>query len=235
MRVYVPELSAGQRKLDADASKYVSRVHRLGPGDRFVAFDPEARLEADAEIVSVDGRRVVVLLSQPREARVLAAVEVTLLQGIGKGDKLDRVVRDATALGAARIVGVETERSVVQRAERRTERLRTIALDAARQCGRGDLPDIAVGPTLGEALAAVTAQRRVCLDPRGSAALSLSGEGSIAILIGPEGGLTTDEIALAEQHGFVRASFGSLVLRTETAATAVLGALVYSQSAAGNA
>lgn len=235
MRVWVADLSAGERRLDPDASKYVARVHRLGPGDRFVAFDPEARLEADAVIVRVDGRSVAVALSEPRQAQALAAIEVTLLQGIGKGDKLDRVVRDATALGAARIVGVETERSVVQRAEKRSERLRAIALDAARQSGRGDLPRIQVGVRLADALAGVTAERRVCLDPRAPAPLSLSGEGSLALLIGPEGGLTPDEIALAEEHGFVRASFGSLVLRTETAATAVLGAIVYSQSAAGKA
>lgn len=228
VRVYLPSLCAGERSLDAAASRYLRRVHRLGPGGRFVAFDPEARLEAEGEIVG-DGARV--RLAEPRPASRVAGLDVSLLQGFGKGDKVDQVVRDATALGARRVIVVETERSVVrvsgERAGGRQARWRTIAIEAARQSGRGDLPEVAGPLPLAQALAAANAERRVCLDPEAAAALpeAIGSERSVALLVGPEGGLSDAELELAAAHGWSRASLGPLVLRTETAAVAALGAL----------
>jgi 16S rRNA (uracil1498-N3)-methyltransferase len=235
IRVHVPLLEPGERSLDPEASKYLTRVHRLAAGDRFLAFDPETALEADGEIVAIGARDTRVRLSAPRPASASRLRAITLLQAFGKGDKTDQVVRDATALGAATIVIVASERSVVRlddpaRAAARQRRWRAIAVDAARQSGRGDLPDLS-GPTaLAGALAAVTAPARVVLDPRAGepfgALLCGAERGPIALLIGPEGGLAVGEIALAERHGFVPASLGTLVLRTETAAVAALGAVI---------
>jgi len=89
--------------LDREASRYVARVHRRRPGDRLLLFDPEARLEADATVLAV-GREVQVLVAAPRPPASPGGLPVTVLQAVGKGEKVDRVVRDATALGAARVV-----------------------------------------------------------------------------------------------------------------------------------
>ncbi len=234
VRVFVPELVGGERLLDETASRYLLRVHRLGPGDRFVAFDPDAKLEAGGEVVALEGRTARCRLDSPSIAMNLPAFDVTLLQGLGKGDRFDRVVRDATALGARSVVAVQTERSVVElgdRAASRRERWRSIAVESARQCGRGDLPDIDGPLSLGDALGRSDSARRIVLDPEASAPLgrALGGwsrEQPLVLLIGPEGGLSPDELAQARAAGFAPARFGDFVLRTETAATAVLGALV---------
>jgi 16S rRNA (uracil1498-N3)-methyltransferase len=235
IRIHVPALGAGERELDPEASKYLTRVQRLSPGARFIAFDPETALEADGELIGIQGRNARVRLDLPRRATGTAAREITLLQAIGKGDKADQVVRDATALGAAQVVLVQSERSVVRmddpaRTESRRRRWQAIAVESARQSGRADLPGIS-GPTaLAEALAAVRAPRRIVLDPRAlqplGGVLTGADNAALALLIGPEGGLAPEELALAERHGFVPASLGALVLRTETAAIAVLGAVL---------
>jgi 16S rRNA (uracil1498-N3)-methyltransferase len=236
VRVHLTGLAAGERALDDAATKYLVRVHRLEPGDCFVAFDPEARQEADGEVVDARGKQARVRLMEPRQAAASSLLEVTLLQAFGKADKIDRVVRDATALGVRRIVVVATERSVVRieeasRAEAKRRRWRTIAVESARQSGRGDLPELGGPISLDAALALAPSGKKLCLDAAASEPLSgaLSGwrrEQPLALLIGPEGGLAADELALAERHGFSRVRLGPLVLRTETAAIAALGALV---------
>lgn len=234
VRVFVPELGAGERLLDEAASRYLVRVHRLGAGAGFIAFDPDAALEAEGEIVEVRGRRALCRLGEPGPAGNTPAYEVTLLQGLGKGDRFDRVVRDATALGARAVVAVATERSVVDlgdRAAARRERWRTIAVEAARQSGRGDVPRIAGPLSLDEALGNAGDALGLVLDPEAGASLAArlrdwSPERPLALLIGPEGGLSPDELARAQGAGFRAARFGDFVLRTETAATAVLGAVV---------
>ncbi|HEX4476076.1 MAG TPA: RsmE family RNA methyltransferase [Polyangiaceae bacterium] len=234
LRVPLAALRAGERVLPEAEARYVTRVHRLGVGDVFVAFDPEERLEADVELVHV-GRDVVGRLGEPRAARRTARTPVTLLQALGKSDKPERVLRDATALGVEAVVFVETARSVVHladRAEGRRRRWRAIAVDAARQSGRGDVPEVTGPLSLPEALAvAEGASGRICLSPEATSTFQEVLDGSppdahVALLVGPEGGFTTDEVSAAKAAGFTPASFGELVLRTETAAVAALGAIV---------
>jgi 16S rRNA (uracil1498-N3)-methyltransferase len=216
-------------------ARYVARVHRLGPGDRFVAFDPEARSEADATVVSV-GRSVRCEVGAVRASSSVAATGLTLLQAVGKGDKPEQVIRDATALGADRVVLVATNRSVVrldaERAETRRQRWRGVAVEAARQCGRGDLPTIDGPCSLEEALSATARDAfRFHLSPDASqtlaAALDARRPGdAVAVLIGPEGGFDPVEESAAAAAGFVPVRLGDFVLRTETAAVAALAVIV---------
>jgi 16S rRNA (uracil1498-N3)-methyltransferase len=226
-------LSPGNVVLDEAAARYVTRVHRLGPGDRFVGFDPEARLEAEVEITAA-ARSVAVLVGPLSEATAVARSGVWLLQALGKGDKPERVLRDATALGVEHVLFVETRRAVVRvegDGRARARRWHAIAVDAARQSGRGDVPDVPAPCSLEEAFARLPAgARRVCLVPGAESLLGAvldawtPGE-PLAVLVGPEGGLDSAEIAAARAAGFVAVRFGSFVLRTETAAVAVLGAI----------
>jgi 16S rRNA (uracil1498-N3)-methyltransferase len=138
---------------------------------------------------------------------------------------------------------VETERSVVRLAERaagRLDRWREVAVQAARQSGRGDVTEIDGPLALATALAEIEprARVRVVLAPGADSALlevvsDAPRDALVALLIGPEGGLTDGELELCERHGFGRARFGRLVLRTETAATAALGALVAHRDSRG--
>ncbi len=222
LRVPMSDLAAGERDLDAEQTRYVVRVHRKRTGDRFIAFDPARGIECDAELVGKSRVR----LGAPRPAREVPAREVTWIHACPKGDKADAIVRDATELGATRIVFVHTARIVSKPAFSRVERWSRIAREAARQCGRGEAPAIELVTKWEPAIATCHADVRVCLDPRGAPLRDVlsSARGSLAFAAGPEGGLTDAEVELAARHGFVRCRLGTLVLRTETVPAAVLGA-----------
>jgi 16S rRNA (uracil1498-N3)-methyltransferase len=237
IRAPIGDLAEGERVLPAETSRYLCRVLRLGAGARFVAFDPESRLEGEATVVdpSPDAARIRVAALQP--ARIVAASALVLVYGLAKGDKVDAVVRDATELGATRIVLARTERSIAkvdaERAPAKRDRWKRIAEEAARQCGRADPPAIVGALSWSGALddAASACAARFCLDPRAPASLGLplgdatAREAAIAVAIGPEGGLSADEIAIAIGKGFLPVSLGPFILRTETVAAAVLGAI----------
>lgn len=229
LRVPYSPLVPGDIALPEDESHYVSRVRRLQAGDAIVLFDTVARTEADASITRVDKKRVHVTVGELRPASLLGALPVTLLQAIGKGDKPERVIREATTLGVKAIVIVETDRSV-PRGAKRGERWKSVALDAARQSGRGDVPDISSAESLAHALEGVTTSFRFVLAPDSDRSLSRALDGwkaePLTLAIGPEGGFSAEELAVAIQNGFHRVRFGTLVLRTETAATAALGAIL---------
>lgn len=231
LRVPMTDLEAGERVLEPRAARYVTRVRRVAVGQPFVVFDAARGLEADARLVEVRGARAVCRIGAVRPA-ARSPFAVTLIQALGKGDKIDRVVRDATALGVHRIVVVDSGRSVPRLGERaaaRRDRWRAVAIEAARQSGRGDLPEIEGPKPFAEALAdAERGARRVVLVP-GAAPVAgvLAGApgAPVVLLIGPEGGFDDDELARACSAGFVPAALGPFVLRTETAATAALGAV----------
>lgn len=210
--------------LDGPAGRYVARVHRLGPGARVTLFSAGA--EADATIARVDASAVELDVGPARTPP--PPRDVTLVQAIGKSDKLDMVVRDATELGATRVVPVVTARTVPRlgdRAETRVARWRAIALDAARQCGRASAPDICPPEPLATALGRDAAVR-VMLTPGAPSPLAplLVGRDSLLVAVGPEGGFSGDELADADARGVTLARLGATVLRTETVAAAVLGA-----------
>jgi len=225
-------LKEGELVLDEAASHYVARVHRLSAGDRVVLFDPEARLEADATIASIE-RRVACVVSAVRAASAVPTAALTLVQALGKGDKPERVVRDATALAATRIVFVESARSVVRASawsDDKRRRFRAIAVEAARQSGRGDVPVIEGPMSLAEAATLVKDSMRLCLAPgRGPslrAALAGRETDSIALFVGPEGGFDDGELSALAEAGLAFVVLGELVLRTEVAAAAALAAVI---------
>jgi 16S rRNA (uracil1498-N3)-methyltransferase len=225
-------LREGTVELDADAAHYLTRVHRQGVGARFRGFDPEQGTEAEGSIVEITRGGVRCAFDAPREVVIERRCAVQLLQGLGKADKPDRVVRAATELGATQVFFVQTERSVVileDREHSRLLRLKAVAIEAARQSGRPDLPRLGFLEGLDAALSTV---------PEGSCRLLLDAGGRplpevvdreaqrITLLIGPEGGLTPAERELALRHGFIACRLAAHVLRTETAAIAAVGAVV---------
>ena len=243
VRAAIPGLAAGPRTLARELSRHLCRVLRLREGDRFLAFDPVARTEADATIdeASAEGARVTVGAVRP--ASVVASAPLVLVYALAKGDKVDAVVRDATELGATRIVIARTSRAVAKadgdRADAKVDRWRRIAEQAARQCGRADPPAIhgvlAWREALDEAApnddASSTPFARFCLwenatSPLGAVLPELVMRGApMVFAIGPEGGLTAGEVEEARVLGYAAVSLGPFVLRTETVAAAVLGAV----------
>ena len=238
IRARISPLKAGLVVVDESTAHYLGRVLRLKTGDRFIAFCDVARSEAIAELVRADEKsgalELTLAVANVAPAKVLARIPITVVQGLAKGDKCDQIVRDATELGATRIVFADTERTIVrlkgERAEERQKRWQRIAEEAARQCGRADPPHVG-GPLSWEAAIRQMDGARFCLWENAKAPLrdplleALRVREPISFAVGPEGGLSEAETLLAENGGCRVVSLGPFVLRTETVATAVLGAI----------
>lgn len=233
LRVPLENLASGPLLLTGPVARYVGRVHRLGPGAPLLLFDPGAGTEAEARLRASDARGVCCDVGDVRPS-AYRAHPISLFQGLAKAEKPDLVIRDATALGVEGILFVETEHAVArvaaERGHARHERWRRIAVEAARQCCRGNLPSISGPVPVSQALAHSGQEQRLVLLPGAPPlfeALRRWQPGqSLALLVGPEGGLSVAEARLAEDAGFVPASLGATTLRTELAAVAALGALV---------
>ena len=236
IRAPIVDLAPGERTLGGAVGHYLVRVLRMRAGDTFVAFDPATGTEAGAVVVGTDADSILVRFGNSRLATADLGRKITFVQGLPKGDKCDAVVRDATELGATRLIVAVTKRSVVRlddgRALARQTRWARIVEDAARQCGRARPPTVDHPTTWGEALDSVgTEAARFCLYEGATQALgpplfeALAGTADLAFACGPEGGLETGEVDAALARGWIVCSLGPLVLRTETVAAAVLGAV----------
>lgn len=235
IRAPIPDLAPGERSLAGATAHYLVRVLRLREKDAFVAFDPGAGDEADAVVVRTDGESMDVRFGPLRGGRALPARGLLWIQGFAKADKCDAIVRDATELGATRIVVATTSRSIVRldgaRAAARQTRWARIAQEAARQCGRSDAPAVDPLRPWNDAIANVDAGALFCLwehatEPLGPALFEALAQGrTLAFACGPEGGLEDAEVDFARARGWRDVSLGPLVLRTETVAGAVLGAV----------
>ncbi len=239
LRLFVPALFEGELELSDEGAHYALRVHRVAVGDELVLFDPSTCTEADAIVTRTSRDKLRCRTRALREGR-RATLGARLVQCVGKGDKVDEVIRAATALGVAAVTLAESERTVVkltdrERAQARLERWRGIALDAARQSGRGDLPEISGPFAFGEALSREgEGALKICLQPRAAVRygdLLSTRAGPVTLLVGPEGGFSENELALAQEQGFTPASFGDFELRTELAGVAALGAILALQPA----
>lgn len=200
-------------------------VLRLVPGDEIIVVSAgTATLTRLTEVgEQVSGERVGEIAA-PRLPRV------TLAQALAKGEKMDDVVRQATEIGVARIVPFAAERSVVKldagKAAARVNRWRRIAAEAAKQSQRVDLPAVlevaefaALPGQLAGSLVLVCWEDAADAPGIGRAIREAApdADADVAVVVGPEGGFTADEVAALEASGAVAVSLGDTVLRTETA------------------
>lgn len=233
VRVFVaqPLEAGGVARLPAQAADHVTKVLRLRPGALLTVFDGRGG-EYDAELLAAGRGTAEVRVGAHRAVECESPLQVTLLQALARGEKMDWIVQKATELGASAIVPLATERSVVQleggRAERRAAHWQAVAIAACEQSGRNRVPRIDPPLPLTEACAPRPA-RRWMLVPGAerplAAAVAGAGSTSIELLVGPEGGLTDAELALASRSGFEAVALGPRVLRTETAGVAALAVL----------
>lgn len=224
-RLFVEQrLSQGQMvAIDGNAAHYLGRVMRVAPGDAVILCDNQTGEWAAR--VSDAGKRAVTLevVEHLREREDVP--DIWLCPALLKKDRFDLVLEKATELGAARIVPVVTRRCVADKLN--LERARTITTEAAEQCARTALPDLAAPQKL-EALLRDWPEGRVLFfaDEEGGDAAAdafVYHDGPCAILIGPEGGFDDAEREAIRAHSAARAiSLGPRILRGETAAIAAL-------------
>jgi 16S rRNA (uracil1498-N3)-methyltransferase len=230
-RVYVEGgLSIGQLlSLEGNAANHIARVLRLRVGDALTLFDGRGG-EYAAHVKEMRKDTVLVNISEHRPLERESPCELTLAQGISRGERMDWVVQKATELGVARIQPLFTERSVVhldeKQAVRKVQHWRSIAIAACEQSGRNRVPDIAAPVGLHDFLQAGAggAGMGLLLSPGATARIAdiATLESGATVLIGPEGGLSDIEQEAAVSRGFTLVRMGPRVLRTETAAVCAL-------------
>ena len=223
-------LVANQRiTLDAEQSRYLLRALRMQAGDALVIFDGQGG-EYPATITGTQKNAVELELGEHDPHSSESPLQVRLVQGVSRGERMDTVVQKATELGVHSIVPVITEYSVVKldqkRAAKRREHWQKIAQSACEQCGRNVVPTIEPVVTLGDWLGANLSNdgTRLLLSPTATTTLvdaPVDGD-QLDLLIGPEGGFSPQELDNAQAIGFKAVSMGPRILRTETAAVAAL-------------
>lgn len=231
IRIFQPgPLRADSRiELDATAANHVSRVLRLREGAALTLFDGRGG-EYPATLVQVEKRRAEVQLRQRLNRETESPLDLTLVQGVSKGERMDYAVQKATELGVRRIVPVETDHGVVSLDPARWEKKRShwqrVAVSACEQCGRNRIPEVTPVTSLKAWLGGKPAGLGLFLDPGQSESVTdLSREEKVTLVIGPEGGLSEEECRLAADRGYHGIRLGPRVLRTETAAVAALAVL----------
>jgi 16S rRNA (uracil1498-N3)-methyltransferase len=230
--------------LSPEESHHLIGVNRARLGDPVIAFDGRGT-EWTCELVG-DRRQGAVLRVRSRRDAAPLPFALTLAQALPKGPAMDAIIRKATEIGAARIVPIESARTQVhldgERSDRKVDKWRVAALEAAKQCGNPFLPGIASVQRFDAFVAAQHESDLKLIASLHPGARSLRAcltdftaragrrPHSALWLIGPEGDFTPEELSRALAAGFIPITLGPLVLRCETAATYALAVTSYELS-----
>ena len=241
-RIFSAEPLAGKSEvqLDEAASRHLVKVLRLGPGRPLILFDGEGG-EYEAELLEA-GKKARVRIGGFAEDDRQSPLAITLAIGISRGDRFDWVIQKATELGVADIQPLFTERCEVrlsgERLQKKLGQWQQIAISACEQSARNRVPQILppkkLPQFLDESLASTDEHNslNLVLHHRTEETLAqleqqLGRPQSALLLVGPEGGLSAEEIELALERGFHALRLGPRVLRTETAPVAALSVLQF--------
>ena len=224
-RLYHPEqLTCGEETtLTAEASNHLVKVLRTSPGSPVTLFNGDG-FDYQATTLDNNPRKTRVAIETKIEKSNESNLDITLIQGLSRHDRMDATIQKSIELGVNRIIPVLCQRSNAKldasKREKKLSHWKKIAISACEQSGRSELcshKDDWLHPDA----------ERLLLDPESSVRLkniSLE-EISVEILVGPEGGLNAEEISLLTDSGFSSICFGPRILRTETAGPAVISAL----------
>jgi len=221
---------AGTLKLDREQLHYLRNVLRLKPGHRLLVFNGKGQ-QWQANVTQLDKKGGALKLGDAVAATAPSRLDLTLVQGISKGDRMDTSIQKAVELGVNRVIPVMTQWGDVrlkdERLEKKLRHWQQVAISACEQCGRADVPEVASPTSLDDYLREKT-RPAIYLDPRAEQSLAETMPASgtaLDILIGPEGGFSDSEIRSMQENHCQGVRLGSRVLRTETAGPAVIAAL----------
>lgn len=230
----------GNAFISGDDGKHIAKVMRMDSGDRIIAVDNgEAFI---SEITNIDTEGVAIgKMEGPLPSKEMN-VNVTIACGLPKGDKLDFIVQKGTELGMSRIIPFEAERSIVKwdtkKGDKKVERLKKIAKEAAEQCHRTVIPDVTAPMSFKQLLQAgrnfdirffADEEDAKGTDPNRIAdrLKNVYHKQSVLVVFGPEGGLSRQEAEGMRAADFLSVSLGPRILRTETAPLYFLSAMSY--------
>ena len=229
------EISGADSRVELTGGEFahLKKVLRLIVGDEVAVFDGKGH-EVVGTIETIGKSSATVRVTAATLNKGEDEKKIILLQGLLKSDKPELVIQKATELGVNEIIFYSSERTVAlvarEKGAARIARWRKTAIEAAKQCGRTVIPKISI-LSLDEALTAGQGLLRIIIwenEQRSTLKSAIKGSSNatgVAVVIGPEGGLTKEEVTKAKAAGYASASLGKLILRAETAAIAAIAML----------
>jgi 16S rRNA (uracil1498-N3)-methyltransferase len=219
-------------QLSENAAAHATRALRLNVGDHAIVFNGDG-FDYACTLTSVKKNSVTVTITDANAISNESPLDITLLQGISSGDRMDFTIQKAVELGVRQIQPINSQRSVVKlthdRAEKRVEHWQNIAVSACEQSGRAFVPKVLPPLTLEGWLSQNPYNNtvRILLNPVGAKRLAeiQKPDTAIELLIGAEGGLSQGEIDLAISQSFQSIVLGPRILRTETAALTAISVM----------
>jgi 16S rRNA (uracil1498-N3)-methyltransferase len=232
-RIYTAqELPVGAEiLLPEQAGEHAVRVLRLERGHPLILINGDGR-EYEAELGSLARRAVTAIIKHARTVDREGTLSITLVQSIARGEKMDWILQKATELGVSRVVPLITERTEVkldeERAERRMAHWASVIESACEQCGRTTLPVLSAPQRIDRWLTGLEFDGvRLAMIPDGEMTVrelpSISA--GVMVVVGPEGGLSEQDVGMLRLANFIGVKLGPRILRTETAGVAVIAAL----------
>lgn len=211
---------------------HISRVLRMSPGDKITVCDGEG-YDCTAVITSITKDAVFADIAEKHRCEAEPGVKITVFQALPKQGKMEYIIQKNTELGVSEFVPVYTKRCVAKPSDK-TKRWQRVALEAAKQCGRGCVPKVHDTVNFKDALlSAAEYEKKIilyeCEDKTRLSEVIPSGISSAAVFVGPEGGFEPEEIEAAQEHGIIPVTLGKRILRTETAAAAVTPIILFIQ------
>jgi 16S rRNA (uracil1498-N3)-methyltransferase len=222
VRFYVNcPLSVGPVVLAGPEAHHLATVLRARPGNPVCLFNGDGA-EYQAVVSEVHKKQVMVDVTGRHTPQRELDFRLEVAAPLPKGDRGDFLLEKLTELGATRFVPLRTERSVVNPREARLEKLERAVIEASKQCGRNVLMELGPLTTWADYCrdAELPAERWVA-HPGGEPMPAVPRAGGVAIAVGPEGGFTDEEIAMARNAGWITVGLGPRILRIETAALAL--------------
>ncbi|WP_285163290.1 16S rRNA (uracil(1498)-N(3))-methyltransferase [Shewanella goraebulensis] len=232
-RIYQPinELTVNQQvKLDEDGAAHIGRVLRMSEGENISLFSGDG-FDYLATIISANKKNVTVEIINKTENNSESPLDLHLGQVISRGDRMDFTIQKSVELGVTTITPLFSDRCGVklngERLEKKINQWQKIVISACEQSGRSFVPTVRPAMTLSQWCAEQTDALKLNLHPRAAHGINgLALENTkVRLLIGPEGGLSEEEIAMTETHLFTDVLLGPRVLRTETASLTAITAL----------
>lgn len=219
-------------QLSESAAAHATRALRLNVGDNAIIFNGDS-IDYACTLTSVKKNTVTATITGAKAISNESPLDITLLQGISSGDRMDFTIQKAVELGVKRIQPINSQRSVVKltqdRAEKRIEHWQNVAISACEQSGRAFVPKVLPPLSLENWLSQNPYNNtlRILLNPVGAKRLNEIPKpvSTIELLIGAEGGLSQGEIDLASSQNFQSIVLGPRILRTETAALTAISVM----------
>lgn len=222
-------------EIDGNTFQHITRVLRLKPGAQLIVFNG-ADGEYRALLNAVDRKTCKVTVGEYRDHSPESPLQITLIQGVSRGERMDYTLQKSTELGVSVIRPLITERTVVrideQRTAKRMAHWQKIVVGACEQSGRTRVPDVLEPLTMAQWLGLAKPgadEMALVLDGNGNQSLPMPAAcpRQVSVVVGPEGGLTEEEVAACNAHGYTPARLGPRTLRTETAAVTALSIIQF--------